>query len=93
MKGSDNLKYIIKIINHKENIYRDLCECATYDEMYGRLLHEIIYTAREDDIIVATIYGRKHLPDGSIVYRYKDGILYHHMWSIDKTIAEIVKTE
>ena len=93
MKGSDSLKFVIRLINHKENICRDLCECATYDEMYGRLLYEIIYTAGEDDIIVATIYGRRHLPNGSIVYRYENGVLYHHMWGIDKTLAEIIQTE
>ncbi len=87
------MRYEIQLINHKNNICKTLCECATYDEMYGRLLYAIVYIAGKDDIITANIYGRKHLPDGSIIYRYENGILYHHMWTIDKTIAEIVEND
>ena len=61
--------------------------------MYGKLLHEIIYTAGEHDIITANIYCSNRVPDGSIIYRYENGTLYHHMWSVDKTIDEIIKTE
>ena len=87
------MRFILRLINQKEGIYRDLCTCKTYEEMYGRLLHEIIYTVGEHDIITANIYCSRRVPDGSIIYRYEKGVLYHHMWSIDKTLAEIIQTE
>ena len=87
------MRYILRLLNFKENIFRDLCVCKTYDEMYARLLHEIIYTAGENDIITANIYCSRRVPDGSIIYRYEGGVLYHHLWSVNKTIDEIIKTE